>query len=93
MTWSRRFDDPVAAGGKMLRTLQDAADYILKLSKQQQARPHWQTAVKTLINAAEGRDFVMHARIAMMQALNHGKPSPSSSPRAKKPAKIYRILR
>jgi len=37
-------------------------------------RAEWQTAVRILIAAAEGRDFMMHARIAMTKALsaNHG---------------------
>jgi len=30
----------------------------------------WQTAVACLIGAAEGRDFLMHARIGMLRALN-----------------------
>jgi hypothetical protein len=30
----------------------------------------WQTAISCLIGAAEGRDFLMHARIGMLRALN-----------------------
>jgi hypothetical protein len=30
----------------------------------------WQTAVHCLIGAAEGRDFMMHARIGMLTELN-----------------------
>ncbi|HMI00526.1 MAG TPA: hypothetical protein VK577_28765, partial [Bradyrhizobium sp.] len=30
-----------------------------------QESPHWQLAIETLINTAEGRDFTMHARIAV----------------------------
>jgi hypothetical protein len=33
--------------------------------------PEWQTAIAFLIGAAEGRDFLMHARIGVMRALNH----------------------
>jgi hypothetical protein len=43
-----------------------------------------------LIAAAEGRDFVMHARIAVLEALNHGKPV-VVEPRRRR-AKIYRIV-
>jgi hypothetical protein len=52
-------------------TLQQAADYIMKLPEDDQQQPHWQTAVENLINAAEtGGGWLMFARIAMMQALN-----------------------
>jgi hypothetical protein len=30
----------------------------------------WQTATEALIKAAEGRDFLMHARVGVMRALN-----------------------
>jgi hypothetical protein len=35
-----------------------------------QAVTEWQTAVGCLIGAAEGRDFLMHARVGMLRALN-----------------------
>jgi hypothetical protein len=50
--------------------LQDAADYILKLPKAKQNLAEWRTAVACLIGAAEGRDFMMHARIGVLRALN-----------------------
>ena len=52
-----------------------AADYIMKLPKAEQKHEKWQTAVLCLIGAAEGRDFLMHARIGVMQALNKDKPA------------------
>jgi hypothetical protein len=52
----------------------------------------WQIAVEQLIDAAEGRNFIMHARIGMLRALNAGKPEPAITPR-RKPAKRYRIAR
>ncbi len=52
-------------------TLQQAADYVMKLPEDDQQQPHWQTAVENLINAAEtGGGWLMFARIGMMQALN-----------------------
>jgi hypothetical protein len=54
-------------------TLRDAADYITKLGKATQQSDEWQTAVRCLIGAAEGRDFLMHARIGMPRALNRSK--------------------
>jgi hypothetical protein len=36
--------------------------------------PHWQLAMVQLIDAAEGRNFTMHARIAVLRALTTGSP-------------------
>jgi hypothetical protein len=55
-------------------TLEDAARHVQQLLPAEQHAPHWQLAVATLIDCAEGRDFLMHARIAMLRALNHGAP-------------------
>jgi hypothetical protein len=69
--WARPFDDPVLLpGGRKLVTLRDAADYIMKLSKDGQNLEAWQTAVEALIMAAENRGPLMHARIGMLRALN-----------------------
>jgi len=42
----------------------------MKLPKAEQNLEEWQTAIECLIGAAEGRDFMMHARIGMLRALN-----------------------
>ena len=69
--WQRRFEDPIPLPrGRQLVTLQDAASYVIKLPKAEQNLPEWQTATACLIGAAEGRDFLMHARIGMLRALN-----------------------
>ena len=71
MSWSRAFDEPIPLPrGRQLVTLKDAANYIQKLPKAEQDLEEWQTAVACLIGAAEGRDFIMHARIGMLRALN-----------------------
>jgi hypothetical protein len=72
MPWSAAFDDPVRVSNKRaLLTLQEAADYIMQLPEDTQHEAHWQTAIETLINAAEnGGGWVMFARIAMLRALN-----------------------
>ncbi|MBU6464170.1 MAG: hypothetical protein KGK01_01625 [Bradyrhizobium sp.] len=72
MPWSAPFDEPIALkGGRKLTTLQQAADYVMKLSERAQQQKHWQIAVENLINAAEtGGGWVMFARIAMLRALN-----------------------
>jgi hypothetical protein len=69
-TVSTPFDDPVPLpDGRQLVTLKQAAAYIQKLPRATQEREEWQTAVRCLIGAAEGRHFLMHARIGMVRAL------------------------
>ena len=69
--WSTPFDDPIPLPrGRQLVLLQDAANYIMKLPKAEQDLAERQTAIHRLIGAAEGRDFVMHARIGVLRALN-----------------------
>ncbi|KYG20968.1 hypothetical protein SE92_12470 [Bradyrhizobium sp. AT1] len=74
MPWSTAFDDPVRVDNRrQLRTLQQAADYIMRLPEDAQHEAHWQIAIETLIKAAEtGGGWVMFARIAMLRALNAG---------------------
>ena len=69
--WKRPFDDPIPLPkGRQLVTLKDAAYYIVKLPKAEQNLEEWQTAIACLIGAAEGCDFIMHARIGVLRALN-----------------------
>ena len=69
--WKRPFEDPIdLPKRRRLVTLQDAADYILKLPKAEQGVPEWQAATEALIMAAEGRGPLMHARIGVLRALN-----------------------
>jgi hypothetical protein len=66
--WQRPFEDPIPLpSGRQLVTLKDGADYIMKLSKADQAATEWRTAIGCLIGAAEGRDFLMHARIGILR--------------------------
>lgn len=79
--WSGPLGDPVLLpDGRALTTLRDAATYIVALPKAEQRHPAWQLAAATLLEAAEGRDFIMHARIAVLRALNRDRPAP---PRAR----------
>lgn len=74
--WGARFDDPIpVATGGALTTLRDAAAYIIGLPKADQQHPAWQLAAATLLATAEGRDFNMHARIAVLRALNRDRPA------------------
>jgi hypothetical protein len=72
MPWSTPFDEPIALrGGRQHKTLQQAADYVMKLPDDVQRQARWQTAVENLINAAEtGGGWLMFARIGMLRALN-----------------------
>ncbi len=88
MGWSREFDDPVPG----MKTLRDAANYIMKLPKADQAKPHWQAAAEAVLMAAEERGPLLHARVGMLRALNHGKPAPTQTPR-RTVAKAYKIVR
>jgi hypothetical protein len=46
VSWSLKFDKPIELGkGKALRTLRDAANYILALPPRETKRENWQTAI------------------------------------------------
>jgi hypothetical protein len=80
MGWDREFDFPVPG----CRTYKDAADFIMKLPARQQKKPHWQFAGQVLIKAAERDDgWTGMAHMAMLRALDHGKPPPETPPRRK----------
>lgn len=71
MPWSTPFDDPIPLRRGSLVTLQQAADYIMKLPEDAQQETRWQIAVEHLINAAErGGGWLIFARIGMLRALN-----------------------
>lgn len=72
MSWSTAFDDPIPLrGGRKLKTLQQAADYIMALPEEVQREERWQIAIENLINAAEtGGGWLMFARIGVLRALN-----------------------
>lgn len=91
--WENKFDEPIPLPkSKPLVTLRDAALYITRLPTSEQNHERWQTAIAFLIGAAEGRDFMLHARIGMLRALNHAKPKPATAPRRKR-ARAFNIVR
>ena len=93
MAWSSHFQEPIQPPkGRPLLTLKDAAAYIMALPKKVHDAPHWQLAMAQLIDAAEGRNFIMHARIAVLRAMNYGSPGPKTEPR-RKAVKKHRIIR
>lgn len=93
MTWSHRFDDPIPLDdGRKLVTLLDAGNYISSLPEATQARPEWQTATEALLLVGNHGGDTLLPRIAMMRALNVGKPPPAVAPRCKA-VKAYRVIR
>ena len=97
MTWSRAFDTPIVLpDGGELTTLRQVGEYVAALPRREHDKPHWQTAMQYLIDAAERGGIVMLADIAMRRALyhgrDHGRAKPEAPPR-KKRAKSYRLIR
>ena len=71
MPWSRRFENPIPLpDGRALRTLRDAASYLMALPGKTRQSDEWQAAIEALLTAAEDRGPLMHARIGMLRALN-----------------------
>ena len=72
MTWSTPFDAPIVLpDGKRLATLRDAIRHLSEtIPKREHDHPRIVIAATVLTDAAEGRDFLMHARIAVIRALN-----------------------
>jgi hypothetical protein len=78
VSWSTQFDAAIETpGGRKLVTLEDAARYIQRLAPVTRGRPEWQLAGTILIDAAEGRDFVMHVTSpAPVVAIEHDQRAP-----------------
>jgi hypothetical protein len=93
MPWSDPFDEPIPVRGRTLFTLECAARYIKKLSNAEQESQHWQLAIEQLIDAAEGRNFVMQARIGLLKALTRGHLRPEPPPPRKTVTKSYKVIR
>ena len=93
LSWSQHFADPIPLpDGRTLITLRDAGTYVASLPAAELNLPHWQTAAELLLLVGDHGGDPMLPRIAMMQALNHGRPDPKPAPRVK-PARAYRIIR
>jgi hypothetical protein len=71
LPWSALFEDPIPLpDGRQLLTLRDAANHIVKLSKDEHSAPEWQAAMEALILVAETGGPTMLARIGVIRALN-----------------------
>jgi hypothetical protein len=65
--------------GKPLVTLRDAGNYVASLPEHEQRQPHWQTATELLLMVGNRGGDPMMVRIAMMQALHHGRANPAAT--------------
>jgi hypothetical protein len=73
MPWDARFDTSIKLPtGSLIHTLRQAADYIIALPTSESRKEPWQHAMEILIEAAEGRNPIMFAQIAMSRALSAG---------------------
>ncbi len=62
--WQRLFDDPIPLPrGRQLVTLEDAGNYITRLSKAEHEAAEWQAAMEALILVATSGGPTMFARI------------------------------
>ena len=69
--WQRLFDDPIPLPrGRQLVTLEDAGNYITRLSKAEHEAAEWQAAMEALILVATSGGPTMFARIGVMRASN-----------------------
>ncbi len=71
MSWDAKFDRPIALpSGEMAITLRQAAEYVMILPKAEREATPWQHAMEILIEAAEGRNPIMFAQIAVNRAID-----------------------
>ena len=69
--WKRPFTDPIPLPRRrQLVTLEDAGNYITRLSKAAHEAQEWQAAMETLILVATSGGPTMFACIGIMRALN-----------------------
>jgi hypothetical protein len=70
--WQKRFGDPIVLpDGRQLVTLRDAIRHLVDtVPARERKHSHVLIAATVLTDAAEGRDFMMHARVAVIRALN-----------------------
>jgi hypothetical protein len=87
MSWSRAFHVPIPLpDGRVLRTLQDAGEYIQDLPRAKQKRPEWQIAAEMLLQAVKGGPL-MFAGNAIRKAVKAGKSAPEAARARRRPKK------
>jgi hypothetical protein len=71
MPWSTPFEDPIyLPKGRQLITLQDAADFIMKLPEPSRIPRNGKPRAKRLSWQRKGRGPLMHTRVDVLRALN-----------------------
>ena len=81
MAWFKKFAEPIALDdGSKLLTFRDASKYIRALPQAEREAAHWKVAMKALTVVAERNAAELLARIALLMALNDGKPPPTPKP-------------
>ena len=92
MPWEQQFFDPIELPGrKLLITLRDAANYIMRLPKAKQNAPEWHAVAEVLMLIGEYGGDPMMAHTGMMRALHRRDPKAPPAPRQKR-AQAYRIF-
>jgi hypothetical protein len=89
--WHRRLDDPITVDGRTLRTLRDAADYIVTLPEWASRQQHWQTAVRELMMAAE-RGRIMIAGRDRVETGHPPRHRAARTPQSRQGAHDHRVM-
>lgn len=94
--WTRRLQAaPIdLEDGRQLVTLDDARAYLTaqRLPKSEEHRQLLAQAIKSVMGAANGTDFLMHARKAVSLYVHRNEKPEEPAPR-RKAVKSYRILK
>jgi hypothetical protein len=81
VSWDHPFDQPIPLpGGAPVRTLYDAAKFIITLPKSQRDRADWRLAIMMLIDAAEDRGPMLFARMGIQRAMESKLPVHGAQP-------------
>lgn len=94
--WDREFFEPIDAGnGRKLVTLRDAGEYIQHLPKAKRDLDHWRAAAEALllVTCRDGDRTLAEIGMRIALAGGHAAERPAPKPRAKRPAKTYKIAR
>jgi hypothetical protein len=89
MSWQRRFDPPpiILPNGKRLVTLGDARTYLTsqRLPNSEEQKQMLANAISTVLGAAAGTDFLMHAHIAVARWVYRNNPPKPPATTSKDP--------
>lgn len=93
MPWSQRFDRPILLpDGRLLETLGDARAWLLTIPTADYSEAMG-AAAEALLMAAERRGPMMHANVAVAQAVHGPRPPPEPRPPKQPPYPRVKLLR